>query len=87
MKVSPCCSRHQPRSKSILSEVEVFELFIALFKGSLLIKKNQEQCYQFQQSYMGCDMDAEKIEKYAARFNGHIIQKMAIIKQKCKQQF
>ena len=32
-------------------------------------------------------MDAEKIEKYAARFNGHIIQKMAIIKQKCKQQF
>ena len=32
-------------------------------------------------------MDAEKIEKYAARFNGHIKQKMAIIKQKCKQQF
>jgi len=31
---------HQPRLKSILSEVEVFELFIALFKSSLLIKNS-----------------------------------------------
>ena len=47
MKVIPCCSRHQPRSKSILSEVEVFELFIALFKSSLLIKKIRNNVTSF----------------------------------------